>query len=123
MKRFFLVGFLISGLTACGPQAPTLFGDRSLIVNSPVYRANEVFYLAAPDTEENRWSKMLRLHQVSSDSLEIKDAVQNNDPVSIVVNRVVLPSDLTGSDGSTKDIAVILDIGSLSGATEKSIVV
>ena len=111
-----LVALALSGCA----QPAEIFGEESLIVNTPRYQANKVLYLKppGPDSGDNmrRWSEMIEPHALSQDDPLLADAVQNGDPVAIVVNRVALPESLTADFGpGTRDIAVLLDFAGSAG--------
>ncbi|MFP3387041.1 hypothetical protein, partial [Tritonibacter sp. SIMBA_163] len=65
----------------------------------------------------------VRPHEITAQDALYQDAVANSDPVSIVVNRVVLPESLTETGPATRDIAVLLDFGAVAGQEEQTIAV
>src|SRR4051812_10123003 len=120
---------LLSGallLSACGAEAPELIGDRALVVNAPLYRADKVFYIQ-PEADRRHATLIEPFALTRSD-----DVVLNGDPVTIVVNKVYLPDSLTDAkprvgDAFTRkpsrDIAVLLDVGLKQGTDEQFIAV
>lgn len=124
------VAWVVFGLllVSCGPQSPAIFGDESLIVSTPRYQANKLFYLDGAITERPggsiRYSHMQDPLLLATGEAVQTDAVENGDPVSIIVNRVSLPESLTADGGpETRDIAVLLDFAGQAGEAESAIVV
>ena len=132
MKQSTLMTIALCGfLFGCGSQPQILFGDESLSVNTPVYRGNKIFYVEKfRDEEENsrRWSNLMEPHEYETDT----EAVDNGDPVSIIVNRAYVPLTLTNSEqngrlstllggSKTPDIAVLIDFGAKAGEKEEFI--
>ncbi|MBT3659637.1 MAG: hypothetical protein HN540_07660 [Rhodospirillaceae bacterium] len=132
MKQSTLMTIALCGfLFGCGSQPQKLFGDESLSVNTPVYRGNKIFYGEKfRDEEENsrRWSNLMEPHEYETDT----EAVDNGDPVSIIVNRAYVPLTLTNSEqngrlstllggSKTRDIAVLIDFGAKAGEKEEFI--
>jgi hypothetical protein len=67
---------------------------------------------------------MVEPHALTATDPLRADAVQNGDPVAILVNRVLLPGSLTADGGrESRDIAVLLDFSGVAGEDEKSIAV
>lgn len=115
-------------LAACDTvPPPSLFGDESLIVNTPRFRANKFLFMGAPAPDETQvkvWSKLEDPSTVNVENVGRNRRVRNNDPVTIVVNHVALPKSLTDNEGpKTRDIAVILDFAATAGQREQPIVV
>ena len=43
--RFFIAGVMAVILFGCGSMPPSVIGDSSLVVNTPIYRANKIFHM------------------------------------------------------------------------------
>ena len=126
------------------------FDVDSEVVNTPVHDDTKVFYLdtIAPDANNRggqpeadtaqrgrsateyiapRRVSLFRPYERSE--TQTSGLVEHGDPVSIVVNKVVLPRHLFDTsrsdprDNKTYDIAVILDIAALDGENKTSIAV
>ena len=130
MNRLASTLFVLAALAlaGCGTAAPpSLFGDESLIVNTPRFRANKFLFMGATATDATQvqvWSQLEDPSTVNVANVDADRIVRNNDPVTIVVNRVALPKSLTDNKGpTTRDIAVILDFAATAGQREQSIVV
>ena len=77
-------------LAACDTAAPpSLFGDESLIVNTPRFRANKFLFMGAPEKKADQvqvWSQLEDPSKVDVAKVGADRIVRNNDPVTIVVN-------------------------------------
>ena len=124
-KMFVLAALALAACDTATP--PSLFGDENLIVNTPRFNANKLLFMGEPKVDANKvqvWSELEDPSTVSLKDVEADHRVHNNDPVTIVVNRVALPASLTDNEGpKTRDIAVILDFAATAGQREQSIVV
>ena len=125
-KFVFIFSCLIS-LRACDTTSP-LFGPGALAVDTPVYRANRVFYLEPRDVGT---APDVRLYYdlidpvVSSRGAGASSAknIKNGEPVTIVINKAYIPNDTAdGKLDKTRDIAVLLDLG-LGGDGDETIAV
>ena len=125
--------FVIISLTLLG--CASNFDVDSEIVNTPVHDDTKIFYLAPLNHESNNIVSKQPIERVTlyrphqQYLAPPSSAVMHGDPVSIIVNKVILPRYLFDTkpedprDSKTYDIAVILDIASVEGEDKKSIAV
>lgn len=135
MRGFLAAASACLLLAACGSAPGELTGPGSLLVNTPVYSENQLFYLGPHDAQGGqnlkRWRDLNASYDVAGDGPE---AVQNGDPVTIVINKAYVPlsladpkrnsslADLVGNR-KTRDIAVLLDVGMKANEDEQAIAV
>lgn len=127
------IGLLLA-ITGCGSTGQQLFGDQSLAVNTPLYRANKIFYIGPPietaaGAVDRRYAPLVELYEQENSELD----VQNGDPVTILVNKAYLPPSLADPQSRTlrnrltfrksRDIAVLLDFGATAGQDEEVLAV
>jgi hypothetical protein len=120
-------------LAGCGSQPGATFGEKSLVSNTPVYRANRVLYMdpeTAPAGSIVAGAKLLHPHEAR----DAKTAVRHGEPVTIIVNRAYVPLSVIDKEknarlasligtSKTRDIAVLLDVGLTAGQDESFIAV
>jgi hypothetical protein len=120
-------------LGACGSMPGAITGDAALAVNAPIYRANKIFYVEKMRADEGQPRRFSDLKE-PQEYTDVADAVQNGDPVTIVVNRAYVPTTLTDAKrnrrlstligrSDTRDIAVLLDFGGQAEQAEEFIAV
>lgn len=111
----------------------SLFNVDSEIVNTPLHDDTRVFYFNISDPEDEPPEQV---ELIASDVKIDADAgkrVENGDPVSIVINKVVLPRhlfDTTAEEAANRetlrksyDIAVVVDVAAVEGQDKESIAV
>ena len=128
-RRGFARGLVIPALLAASAgcsTGPELFGEGSLAVNTPTYRANRVFYLEPRDVQGTNGDVRLFYDLVDPVVLSrgaagrpVAEPVENGEPVTIVINKAYIPADVAGSRlDQTRDIAVLVDLGFQPGKEE-----
>jgi hypothetical protein len=101
--------------TGCNGIRQPGFGERDrFAINTPTYFDNKVFYVL-PKLEEDQYP-LKRADQLTEDS---SSRINHGSPLSVILNSVVLPP--SQSEG-TKDVAVVLEIGTASGGESAPIV-
>ncbi|KCZ86578.1 hypothetical protein [Hyphomonas jannaschiana] len=124
MRALFLP-FLLLSIASC----TSLFNIDSTVVNTPLHDDTRVFYIQAGEFKSEHGNVFDLVRPFQQVPKGDQTLVQNGDPVSIVVNRVVLPRHLFNTgleddrDSKTYDIAVVLDVAATAGEDEKSIAV
>jgi len=82
-------------------------------INTPkYYRENKAFYSKRLPTEDQHSAKLVplsHLYELDPD-LRSHDLFKNQNPISVVLQSVRLPSDLPAGPTGTIDVAVVLDI-------------
>jgi hypothetical protein len=122
-KQVAFLGISASLFSGCLSSDTT--GETSLLVTTPVYRANKIFYVLEPKKDEYnkiRYSDLVEPYEWVASPLERSSPVHNGEPVTIVVNRAYIPPDRIAPQ-RTRDIAVLLDIGMRTGQNEQFIAV
>lgn len=123
-RRFATLALLVA-ITGC-TTGSELFGEGSLAVNSPTYRANRVFYMEPRDVKAKDGTQQLYYDLVDpvvlsriSGSKTVAEPVGNGEPVTVVINKAYIPGDAAdGKLDKTRDIAVLIDLGFQPGKQE-----
>lgn len=124
-------------LPACSTLRPNPGIEDKSVVVAPAYRANKTLFLEGPADSSSslRRSDLLegyeivervRAEQAKGVPAGARRNVRNRDPLSIVVNRAYVPTNLTACAarpgdklmGGTRDIAVLLDVSTAADRQE-----
>jgi hypothetical protein len=116
---------ILFAITGCA-TGPELFGEGALVVNTPVYRANRVFYLEPRQVSSDEGGGQLYYDLVDPVVISyrprtttVAEPVENGEPVTVVINKAYIPSDTAkGKLDKTRDIAVLIDLGFQPGKQE-----
>ena len=114
-KATILAVTLCVAIVGCAVSKQPGFEDRDrFVVNTPSFYDNKVFYVSA--TLENEKYALRRADQLTEDA---KSTIVHGSPLSLILNNVTLPP---SQAKGTKDIAVVLEIGTASSGESAPVV-
>ena len=114
-KAQILIVTLCFGIVGCTTSKQPGFEERDrFVVNTPSFYDNKVFYVSA--TLEHDQYPLKRADQLTEDS---NSTIIHGSPLSLILNNVTLPP---SQAKGTKDIAVVLEIGTASSGESAPVV-
>ena len=114
-KAHILTVALCLGIVGCTTTKQPGFEERDrFVVNTPSYYDNRVFYVSA-NLEQDQYA-LKRADQLKDDP---NSTIVHGSPLSLILNSVTLPP---SQAKGTKDIAVVLEIGTASSGESAPVV-